>query len=84
MLATSREEVNRLAEQLAILHRGLTDADGLLVCAGRADFEQYSAAVMAALVMLSGGEAIGYQGDTHIRGFLPGQKTESFTLDKPK
>lgn len=87
MLSVKREHVHKIAELLAMLHSSLTDSKGLLVISGRRDLDQYPAAVMAALVMLSGGEAIGYQGDTHLKGVLKGEtpeQLESLTLDHPR
>lgn len=79
MLAVSREELNRVAEHLAVLHHRVTDPAGYFVAVGSMALPQYPAAVMAALVMLSGGEAIGYQGDTHVNIL----NSESFHLKDP-
>lgn len=90
MLSINKEDVYKLAEQLAILHRTLRDASGLLVVAdpfNKAGMGIYPSVVMSALVLLTGGEAIGYQGETHLKnvgGRVSGVSQESFTLEKAR
>lgn len=80
MLGVNRYDVEDVAKRLQKLHMSLTDPSGQRVL-GNFDMTQYPIAIMAALVQLSGGEAIGYQGDTHIRMPLG---TEHLTLQYEK
>lgn len=82
MLAVNREEVAKMAEQLAILHKSLTDPTGVRVLAQWGG-EQYPHLILAALVALTG-EAIGYHGDVHLKAIGDAGRGQFIELDDPK